>query len=475
MLVLNDVFKDNMKNLFKGEYDEFMLALNKVPKRSIRFNSKKLESLKDNNFIQNEISRLEKVAWQENAYYLDKNSYFYETNPYFMAGLYYFQEASAMSVVNYIPLKSGMRVLDLCAAPGGKTLQIAEKLGDSGYLLSNDISVSRQRASIRNIEKFGLKNIFVSAENPESIAKNYPNYFDVILLDAPCSGEGMFAKDKKTLLEWTEESNYEYSKKQIEILDKIKPSLKENGYLMYSTCTFSERENELVIKEFLGENSDFELEDINENLFTNGYCGMDCTKRLLPHKVDGLGHFMALMKKSEIPNGNTNKVLKKHNNTQVTNSNKSDVTSQELDVFYAFCNDLGIEIEKVLNIDLSNKNTINKFKKYSEKLYYITDILIPEKSFRTIRNGLLLGEIKKGKFIPSQHFAMSISIDNIKEKIVFQKDDINLIKYLKGESIALIANKGYILLCLDNIPLSWGLSDGKKIKNKFKRDWLLNR
>ncbi len=475
MLNLQSEFKENMKSLFKEEYEDFIQALNRPPQRSIRFNERKLLELDENHFVVKELKKLKKVPWQKNAYYLEDDSYFIDTNPYFMAGLYYYQEASAMSVANYIPIEKGMKVLDLCTAPGGKTLQLAETLGEDGFLLSNDISVSRQRASLRNIEKFGLKNVFVSAESPEKIAKNYSEYFDAILVDAPCSGEGMFAKDKKTLQEWSASSNEMYSKKQSDILDSIAPALKKDGYLMYSTCTFSEKENENIIADFLNKHIDFELINIDETLFTEGYFGLGYTKRILPHKQNGLGHFLALMKKTSSTNGNPAKASNSKKKGQNKIDKKSNYSKEYLDIFFDFCSNIGLDIDAVLNVDFKDIDTQKRFKNYFEKLYFITDIDIPEKSFRTLRNGLFLGEIKHNKFIPSQHFAMAISNKHIKNKIVLSIGDINLEKYLRGESLSIPIDKGYFLIYLDNLSISWGLSDGRIIKNKFKRDWITHR
>ncbi len=476
MLELPIKFENEMKALFASEYDDFIQAINKEYKKSIRFNPKKLfafntevklkklESIMGFNFSSS------KVAWDKYAYYVD-NDVNLSSHPYYNAGLFYFQEASAMAPVNFIPLKEGMKVLDLCAAPGGKTLQISCMIGDKGVLLSNDISVSRQRASLRNIERFGLKNVFVSAESPEKIAKNYSNYFDAILVDAPCSGEGMFAKDKKTLLNWNEDSNELYAKKQLEILNTIKPALKTGGYIMYSTCTFSAKENEEVIKSFLTYNDDIELVDIESSLFTEGYSSMGYTKRILPHKHDGLGHFMALIKKKDV------EISREDNNSKLINFTKEKKLANDLknaiDIFIEFSRTLQIDLMSVLGIDISDAPNYSKFRLYSNKLYYITDLKIPEKSFRILRNGLLLGEIKHNKFIPSQAFAMTIPYSAITKKINFDSDDIKIYKYLKGEGLAIIQDKGYILLYVDELPLAWALSDGKKLKNKLKRDWIV--
>ncbi len=460
MLKLQDKFTDEMKRILQDEYADFLQALNQKPRRSIRFNPLRLN---DFDFASSEFSKLEPVSWSELGYYIEDN-FEASFHPYYAAGLYYLQEASAMAPVNHMPLKRGMKVLDLCSAPGGKTLQIAHKIGKEGFVLSNDISVSRQRATLRNIEKFGLKNVFVSAESPEKIAKNFPHYFDAVLVDAPCSGEGMFAKDKRTLDKWTEDANDIYAKKQLDILQTIKPVLKNGGFLMYSTCTFSDKENENIINQFLKTDYLFNIVAIQNDLLSDALPSLKGAKRIMPHKQDGLGHFMALLQyvEHDYP-------------VDCAENSKTAKASKDLkkakDIFLDFAGELGINLSSVLGKE--NYKTSGRFQLYSEKLYFITELNIPDKSFRILRNGLLLGEVKHDKFIPSQALAMAISSQEITKKIVLNVTDDNIKKYLRGEGLAIIADKGYILLYVDNLPLGWVLSDGKKLKNKLKRDWII--
>ncbi len=462
MLKLQDKFTDEMKRILQDEYADFLQALHKKTRRSIRFNPLRL---KDVDFASSQFAQLESVKWSEYGYYID-DDFEASFHPYYAAGLYYLQEASAMAPVNHMPLKKGMKVLDLCSAPGGKTLQIAGKIGEDGFLLSNDISVSRQRATLRNIEKFGLKNVFVSAESPEKIARNYHNYFDAILVDAPCSGEGMFAKDKRTLDNWTADSNDLYAQKQLEILQAIKPCLKEGGFLMYSTCTFSDKENEELINKFLATDYLFNMVAIENDLLSDSLPTLKGAKRIMPHKQHGLGHFMALMQYVE----HSCHIYCEEELNGLKQVKESKDLRKAKDIFFNFASELGIDLATVLAEDYQ---TSSRFQLYSDKLYFITELKIPEKSFRILRNGLLLGEIKHDKFIPSQALAMTISAQNIKKKIVLKFEDDNIKKYLRGEGLAIIVDRGYILLYVDNMPLGWVLSDGKKLKNKLKRDWII--
>lgn len=452
--------------MFGDEYAHFASALEQKPLKSIRFNPNRL---KDFAIADSIFKDAEPVAWAEGAIYVEDDELL-SKHPYYTAGLYYFQEASAMAPVSYLPLKEGMKVLDLCAAPGGKSLQIASKIGESGILLSNDISVSRQRATLRNIEKFGLKNVLVSAESPEKFAKNYAACFDAILVDAPCSGEGMFAKDKKTLAAWTEESNVFYAEKQLRILLEIAPVLKDGGFLMYSTCTFSDLENEELIRRFLSSCEDFSLLRIESDVLSDSLPSLPGAKRILPHKQKGLGHFLALLQKREGARP-ADKVPSSSTQIKARQARLSRKQAEEREfairAFHDFCVDLGIEEQRVLG-----ENNRERLQFFSGKLYCTTGMEVPDASFRLLRNGLLLGDWEKGQFHPSQALAMCLSAEVIRRKLEFDSEHPDLLKYLRGESLVTSESKGYLLICVDKLPLGWAYSDGKRLKNKMKRDWL---
>lgn len=462
---LDPKFISEMKRIFGEEYAHFASALQKKPRKSIRFHPIKSKGFDS---AQSLFADLEPVAWANDGYYVEEGE-FPSSGAYYTAGLYYFQEASAMAPVCNMPLKEGMKVLDLCAAPGGKSLQIAAAIGETGALLSNDISVSRQRATLRNIEKFGLKNVLVSAESAGKIAETYPSYFDAILVDAPCSGEGIFAKDKETLQNWTEETNRRYAEKQLELLLQISPALKEGGFLMYSTCTFSDIENEELVKRFLSLSEEFCIKNIDNELLSDSLDSLKGAKRILPHKQDGMGHFLALMeKRSPVPS------LASENSVYVTEASvkwkaeEKKKLGEGTRLFLNFCEELGIELESLFDGSFDPV----RLRLYSDKLYYISSLKVPPNSFRVLRNGLLLGEIKHGKFFPSQALCMAILPSKIRQKLCFKAEDPNLLKYLKGETLLYAASPGYHLICVDGLSLAWAHSDGKKLKNKLKKDWI---
>ena len=223
------------------------------------------------------ISSDKRVSWANEAYYFDENVR-PGKHPYHEMGLYYIQEPSAMSAAALLAPKPGMRVLDLCAAPGGKSTQLATYLGDSGLLVSNEINTQRSRILSQNIERMGIKNAIVTNEDSFVLASHFPGFFNAIQVDAPCSGEGMFRKLPEAIEQWSVENVAICAARQKEILDNAAVMLKPGGVIVYSTCTFSKEENEDVIEYFLERHPDFTLEEM---------------ERFWPHKVDGEGHFVA--------------------------------------------------------------------------------------------------------------------------------------------------------------------------------------
>jgi len=266
---------------------------------------------------------IKKVDWTPKGFYYsqeDKPA----KHPYYYAGLYYIQEPSAMAPATFLPVNEHDRVLDLCAAPGGKSTELAAKLNQTGLLVTNDISASRAKALLKNIEISGVTNAVVTSEAPFSLAKHFESYFDKILVDAPCSGEGMFRKDPSIIKNWEQYGVEYYSKLQKEIILYAADMLKPGGYMLYSTCTFSPEEDEGTIEYLLSNRSEFSIETIDydfgasgqekwlkkDNNTTSCVKGIEKTKRLWPHIINGEGHFLALLKKDENAVANKPKIKK---------------------------------------------------------------------------------------------------------------------------------------------------------------------
>lgn len=399
---------------------------------------------------------LKKVPWIDNGYYYDSKKYQPAKHPYYFAGLYYLQEPSAMTPANFLPINEGDKVLDICAAPGGKSTELSAKLNGTGLIVSNDVSNSRAKALLKNVEVFGVKNALVISETPEKLLTKFEGYFDKILIDAPCSGEGMFRKDNSMIKNWEKKGNDFYISLQRSIILSACKMLKPNGLLLYSTCTFCPEENEGAI-EFLKQNfSDFVVEklpmfdgfDIGHPEWINSSDeSLRNARRLWPHKLDGEGHFICLLRRAA---GENNSGL------SIYNYKKVKVT----DDLREFFNKLSFEID------------FNRVENFNDKLYLMPEGLVDIKGLRIMRSGTLLGELKKNRFEPSQAFAMTLKFNEFKDCISLNKDDNRIIKYLKGETIEIDSNKsGWILFCVDEKPLGWGKLNNGILKNKYLAGW----
>lgn len=296
MMNLPEKFLASMKELLSEEYDAYIESFQMPRHYGLRVNTSKITT---EEFERIAPFPIRKIPFVSNGYYYDE-SVEPAKHPYYFAGLYYLQEPSAMLPADRLPIDSGDRVLDLCAAPGGKSTELAAKLSGSGLLVSNDISYSRAQALLKNLEMQGTSNFYVTAEEPKKLASCFPSFFDKILVDAPCSGEGMFRKDSNLIKDWTEKGPAYYSEIQREILTEAVKMLKPGGMLLYSTCTFSVEEDEKIIQGLLDDCKELSLTAIRPyEGFTNGYLGLTECVRVFPHKMQGEGHFLALLKRQE--------------------------------------------------------------------------------------------------------------------------------------------------------------------------------
>ncbi|NLJ88228.1 MAG: NOL1/NOP2/sun family putative RNA methylase [Epulopiscium sp.] len=450
-MILPIEFEDKMKNLLKDEYEEFIKSFDNERFYGLRLNTLKINSKAFKNKTNFNLSP---IAWCKDAFYYKKDDK-PAKHPYYHAGLYYIQEPSAMAPAEILDVKPGDKVLDLCAAPGGKSTQLGAKLKGKGLLFSNDISASRCKALLKNIEMAGIKNIIITNESPERLSEYLEGYFDKILVDAPCSGEGMFRKEPETIKSWRKDRVKFFCDLQRNILNYAAKMLKPGGHILYSTCTFSPEENEGTIEEFLSKNNDFEIIPIANNNFS---CGMpdwigarkeiEGTARLWPHKLKGEGHFLALLYKKE-----TNHVKIKVEN-KYFETNKVDLSD-----FYKFV-DVNIKGELAEKIGVHGNSIL----------------LLPEeipnlKGLRIVRTGWLLGFLKKNRFEPSQAMAMGLNKNQIVNIIDLSLEDPNVIRYLKGETISIKGKEGWNLVCVDGYPLGWGKIQNNKLKNKYSVGW----
>ena len=268
MITLPEAFEQEMKQLLgEEEYEAYRKTFDEAVHRGLRVNNGKIST---EEFLRRTDIPLKKVPWIPNGFYYDEESCNPAKDADYYAGLYYLQEPSAMTPASRLPIEPDDRVLDLCAAPGGKATELGSRIGEGGMLLANDISNSRAKALLRNLEIQGVGRLLVTSEDPEKLVTLYPAFFDKILLDAPCSGEGMFRKEEAAVTDWSEETVFMCARRQAEILHSASVMLRPGGRLVYSTCTFSPEENEGSVSEFLHTHPDFSIEAVDAPWFSPG-------------------------------------------------------------------------------------------------------------------------------------------------------------------------------------------------------------
>ena len=451
---LPDRYMDSMKKMLgASEFSEYLASFEEPRIYGLRVNTSKI-SVRD--FLDISPFELTPVPWIKNGFYYsgeDKPA----KHPYYFAGLYYLQEPSAMTPASVLPVEEGDRVLDLCAAPGGKSTELGARLKGTGLLVSNDISASRAKALLKNIELFGIGNALVTCEYPEKLASVFPGFFDKILVDAPCSGEGMFRKDGKLIKSWESQGPDFFAPIQRGILEAAAGMLRDGGYMVYSTCTFSKEEDEDNIRFFLDKHPEFSLEKIPEyEGFTRGF-GMEEAVRLFPHKLKGEGHFVALLKKKADSGGGADSEAGRFVQTSAGKKR------------------LPIELEEFLEeIEVPFDKTAVTI--MGEKAYLLPEGTENIKGLRMMRNGLFIGELKKNRFEPSQAFAMSLKCGDYSTVANLKCGDVTVIKYLKGETTEiseadLRGGGKNVLVAVDGYPLGWGRLNGLTVKNRYLPGW----
>lgn len=365
-----------MKAFLGDEWDDFLYSYDNNRFQALRFNTLKVQSPEERMRILKtlKISSDKKVSWADEAYYFDENVR-PGKHPYHEMGLYYIQEPSAMSAAALLAPKPGMRVLDLCAAPGGKSTQLATYLGDSGLLVSNEINTQRSRILSQNIERMGIKNAIVTNEDSFVLASHFPGFFNAIQVDAPCSGEGMFRKLPEAIEQWSMENVAICAARQKEILDNAAVMLKPGGTIVYSTCTFSKEENEDVIEYFLERHPDFTLEEM---------------ERFWPHKVDGEGHFVAKLVRRGCVDTDLKadrKTKKNKNSKNRKNETKPALTKENMKLLSEF-------LDETISEDMAAWIKNSRLVMFGEQLYRLPDMEVDIKGLKVQRAGLHIGEFK---------------------------------------------------------------------------------
>jgi NOL1/NOP2/sun family putative RNA methylase len=426
-------FINRMEQDLGPDFHAFLRSIEQSKISALRFNPVKA----DEKAVKNAGEMLTgKVEWSKNGYYYDDEKSRPGIHPYHHAGVYYIQDASAQLPVEMLDPKPGDICLDLCAAPGGKSTQIAGYLNGEGILVSNEPMKNRAKILSENIERLGIRNAIVTSEYPDKLAETFPEYFDKIMVDAPCSGEGMFRKNHDACSEWSLESVQMCADRQAEILDRAYEMLIPGGRICYSTCTFAKLEDEEAVQAFISRHPDMTL--IQE-------------RRLWPHEVEGEGHYAALLEKAD-----------KDNRAEDCRDNRDYFSFKKIS-------------DKILNDYLTFvKDTL--VDGWKDNLLLLGDLLykLPEEcpdfsGLHVLRGGLFLGTLKKNRFEPSHALALALTSSEVKNSYELSSDSKDIDDYLKGQSLMADVKDGWTLITVDGYSIGWGKAVKGQIKNHYPK------
>lgn len=426
--MLPELFLQRMKAQLGPEYEEFLKSLERPRAVALRMNPLKGSQIPNLPFLG------APVPWEPMGYYYDP-----EARPglhvYHEAGVYYLQEASAMAPVSLLDPQPGERVCDLCAAPGGKTSQIAGRMMGQGFLLCNEINPKRAKILSRNMERMAVSNALVTNEHPANLASRFPGFFDRVLVDAPCSGEGMFRKEEAAVTDWSPETVEMCARRQGEILHSAAQMVRPGGRLVYSTCTFAPEEDEGAVAAFLAAHPEFTPETVEAPWFVPGENG---SHRMWPHKLLGEGHFAAVLRKAEGEN-------------EEIPAGKGEKLPGE---WTKFAKELGISLHQ------------GRALLFGQTLWWAPAEMPEIKGLKVLRPGLELGTVKKDRFEPAHALALWLKTCNQMQN--YPADSQEIRDYLHGDVISGSA-KGWCLVQADGYSIGWGKGDGNRIKNHYPK------
>lgn len=450
---LPDAFQEKMKVLLGEEYKAFIQSYEQERVQGLRLNELKTEGAEEAANRMPESFQLRAIPWVRNGYYYEAQSR-PGKHPYHEAGVYYIQEPSAMAVVELLAPRPGDMVLDLCAAPGGKTTHIASCLMGEGFLLSNEIHPARAKILSQNVERMGVKNAVVTNAEPRKLIGYFPEFFDKIVVDAPCSGEGMFRKEEIARTEWSPDHVVQCAGRQAEILDQAACMLKRGGRIVYSTCTFSPEENEGSIQAFLDRHPEFVIEKIElfkdfsqgRPQWTNHGCDeLRHTFRIWPHKVEGEGHYLAALRKDGEP-----AELKRTYppaDRQIQGDMKKEIAP--------YAEAAGVLPEQMVL--------------FGEQVYALPKEMVDYKGLKVLRAGLHLGTIKKNRFEPSHALALHLKKNQGIPAYEMKPEEVS--RYVRGEilSVGESDSRGWVLMLVDGYTLGWAKKVGATLKNHYPK------
>ena len=425
--MLPQEFLNRIEKQLGEEFPAFLESLERPRAVALRFNPLKGDK-PDLPFVG------EPVPWEPMGYYYDPEAR-PGLHPFHEAGVYYLQEASAMSAVALLDPKPGEKVCDLCAAPGGKTTQIAGRMQGEGFLLCNEINPKRAKILGRNIERMAVSNALVTNEHPQNLADKYAGFFDRVLIDAPCSGEGMFRKEEAAVTDWSQETVEMCARRQAEILHSGAQLLKPGGRLVYSTCTFAPEEDELAVEQFLQTHPEFTLEGIEAPWFESKTPGM---YRMWPHKLLGEGHFAAVMRKLD---GEADDV-------QLC---KGEKLPKE---WLSFAKELDIQLPE------------GKAIQFGQSLFWVPEQMPELARLKELRPGLELGSVQKGRFLPAH--ALALWLKDCANTEDFAAESREMAAYMHGDVVP-SKKTGWCLVTVGGYAIGWGKGDASVLKHHYPK------
>lgn len=435
---LPEAFLERMRVQLGEEFDAFLASYDRKTIKGIRVNTLKI-SVED--FMAITDFDLRPVPWTRNGFYVEAEGL--GKHPHYLAGLYYIQEPSAMLPAELLNPDPGEIVLDLCAAPGGKSMQLAAMMNNQGLLIANDINTKRLSALIRNAELMGVKNLLVINDHQDKIAAAMPGAIDKLVVDAPCSGEGMFKKDDDAKNAYEAYNIETCTSMQKEILDTIPSVVKTGGELVYSTCTFNTLENEGMVH-YLMEKYDFSLVQSDLKMFEPGI-DMPEALRVYPHLIEGEGHFAVKLRSESNPESKVRPYVKNKAPELVDDFMRTYMTEP---------------LE-------------GHFKVIKDRVFLMPAYAVKTSGVKVLKEGWYLGDLKKNRFEPSHAFALGLKKSQFRQCIDWSKDSLEIIKYLKCETISCDGQKGYNLICVDGYPIGWGKWAQGRLKNMYPHAWRL--
>ncbi len=435
---LPESFQHHMKEILGEEFDEFLSVYTKNHYRGFILNTLKMSEQEFRDRFPHE---LKNVPWHPDGFYAPKVRALGD-DPHHHAGLFYIQEPSAMAPAAVLDAKPGERILDLCAAPGGKSVSMAIAMENEGLLVANDTDYGRARTLSGNIERMGVQNALVTNHRAADLAKRLPGFFDAVMVDVPCSLEGMFRKEKEAISLYRDDLPKRLAPLQGELLENAHALARKGGRIVYSTCTLNTTENEGVVRAFLRKHPDTTLVPIKKKGSLSAGVDMKEALRIWPHRSEGEGHFVALLEKREDASPRVPPVEK------------------------------GIPLPPLFEVFAKSflralpEGTLIRRK---DTLHLFPGQLIALSGLKVLRAGIMLGEMKKSRFVPAHALAHALPKDSFQRTVDFGRESDEIKRYMRGETLRTTEKNGLVAVCVDGVPLGFAKIVDGVLKNHYPK------